>query len=140
MEYDTKQMQYDSANKISAIQSKTAAAQAKMEGNYQAMEMQASFNQTMASNAVMSAAQGRSGGSVAGIARASESQLQWDLDFTKLSSDIKEGGYEAQAAMTKASANPYEGASSMALIGGISNAVVGSGMQISQSLYKIGGE
>ncbi len=116
---------------IQAIQSKTAAARARLQGNVDALELTKNFNKTQASNAVMAAAQGRKGGSVDAIASAAESQLNWDATFMKLTNDIT---YQQQ--MSKASGYKSAGLISMGM--GTASAGV-EGMKTAQKLYSIGG-
>jgi len=122
-----KSSQYD----IQKIQAKTRAKIAKMQGEADALNLQRQFNQTMASNVVMAAAQGRSGGSVEQMARAGEEQYRWDADFTRLSAQIQESGYQAQATQ-------YGAAASTALIGGSLGAISGGLTTMGKSLYTIG--
>lgn len=117
--------------KIKKYQAQTRAKMAKMEGEASALMLQQQFNKQMASNAVMAAAQGRSGGSVEGIATAAAQQLNWDQDFTKLSAEIEESGYQAQA-------RQYGMAASSSLLGGTLDAVGGGYMDYQKSLYQIG--
>ena len=116
---------------IQKIQARTAAKIAKMQGEADSLAMHRQLNKTLASNTVMAAAQGRSGGSVEGIASAATQQYNWDADFDKLSAEIEQGGYESQAAQ-------YGAAASTALIGGSLSAISGGMMDYSESLYKIG--
>jgi len=122
-----KSVQYD----IQKMEAKTRAKIAKMQGEADALTLRRQFNQTMASNVVMAAAQGRIGESVMGIARAAEAQFRWDADFTRLSAQIQESGYQAQAAQ-------YGLAGRTALIGGGLGAITKGLGTIEQSLYKIG--
>jgi len=122
-----KSAQYD----VQKYQAKVNAKIAKMQGEADALNLQRQFNKTMASNVVMAAAQGRSGESVAGIARAGEEQLRWDADFARLSAQIQEQGYKAQATQ-------YGAASSTALIGGSLGAISGGLTTMGKSLYTIG--
>ena len=124
-----KSVQYD----VQKMQAETRAKIAKMQGEADALTLQRQFNQTMASNVVMAAAQGRTGGSVAQIAAAGEEQFRWDADFARLSAQIQESGYQAQAAQ-------YGIAGKGALIGGGLGAVAGGLMGMEKSLYTIGGK
>lgn len=117
--------------KVQKYQAETRAKIAKMQGKADALQLQRQFNQTMASNTVMAAAQGRSGGSVEGISRAAQQQFNWDADFTQLSAQIEESGYRAQASQ-------YGTAASTALIGGAAGAISGGLQDIGKSLYQIG--
>mgnify|MGYP000503973946 FL=1 len=117
--------------KIKKYQAQTRAKISKMQGEADSLMLQRQFNKTMASNTVMAAAQGRSGGSVEGIATAAQQQLNWDQDFTKLSAEIEEKGYQAQATQ-------YGKAAGASLIGGSLGAVTGGYMDYQKSLYKIG--
>jgi len=78
----------ESAYRIQAAQAKTAASIAKMNATSTAYTLERNFNQRMASNAVISASQGRRGGSVTAIANAAQAELNWDLEFTKLGGDL----------------------------------------------------
>ena len=117
--------------KIKKYQAQTRAKIAKMQGEADSLMLQRQFNKTMASNTVMAAAQGRSGGSVEGIAQAAEQQYNWDADFTKLSAQLQESGYQSQA-------QQYGNAASSALVGGSLGAITGGFQQMGQSLYTIG--
>lgn len=120
--------QYD----IEAMNAKANARVAKIQGEADSLQLLKDFNKTMASNAVISAAQGRSGGSVTQIAQAAEAQYNWDSDFTKLSAQIQSSGYIAQAEQKKI-------AGKQAFIGGSLSSIGGSTQQYGTSLYKIGG-
>ena len=122
-----KSVQYD----VKKMEAKTRAKIAKMEGEAAALTLQRQFNQTMASNVVMAAASGRTGESVAGIARAAGEQYRWDADFTRLSAQIQESGYQAQA-------EQYGLAAKTALIGGGLGAISKGLMTMEKSLYTIG--
>jgi len=122
-----KSVQYD----VQKMQAKTRAKIAKMQGEADALTLQRQFNQTMASNVVVAAAQGRTGESVAGISRAAEKQFRWDADFTRLSAQIQESGYQVQATQ-------YGIAGRTALIGGVLGAISKGLMTMEQSLYTIG--
>lgn len=69
---------------------------AGLQADYTAANLKREFNRTMASNAVIAAAQGRSGGSVEQIASAAEAQYNWDADFSQLSAEYQELGINAQ--------------------------------------------
>jgi len=118
--------------KIQQIQAKTRANIAKMQGKQESLSMLRMFNKGMASNAVMAAAQGRSGGSVEAIAQASEQQYNWDINTVELNAELQARGYQSQAAQ-------YGAASSQAMVGGSLGAVSGGLMDMGTSLYKIGG-
>ena len=118
--------------KVQQIQARSRARVAKMQGEADALQLQQRFNQTMASNAVMAAAQGRSGASVEAIAGAAERQYNWDADFTKLSAEIQAGGYEAQAAQYGIAGG------GMATLGSAAGAVQKATQSYATSLYKIG--
>ncbi len=117
--------------KVQKYQAETRAKIAKMQGKADALQLQRQFNQTMASNTVMAAAQGRRGGSVEQIGMAAEQQFNWDADFTKLSAQIEESGYRAQASQ-------YGMAAGTALMGGAAGAISGGLQDIGTSLYQIG--
>lgn len=118
--------------KIQEINSRVQAKHAETQGKAAALDLTVQFNKMMASNAVMSAAQGRSGGSVEAVASAAEAQYEWDMDYTALSSEIQKSGYDAQAAQ-------YKLASKSALVGGTISALSGVGIKGASSLYSIGG-
>jgi len=82
---------------IERYRAKTNAAIAKVQGKQTALALNNAFNKTMASNAVLSAAQMRRGGSVTQIANAAEDQYNWDLDFADMSNKIQEIGLDALA-------------------------------------------
>lgn len=116
---------------IQKYQAQTQAKIAKMQGEADALAMNRALNKTLATNTVMAAAQGRSGGSVDQMASAATQQFNWDADFAKMSAKIEEQGYKAQA-------RQYGNASSASLIGGSLGSVSGSLMDYGESLYKIG--
>jgi len=117
--------------KIQQIQAKQRAEIAKMQGEADSLNLLRDFNKTMASNVVMAAAQGRSGGSVEAIASAAEAQYNWDTDFTKLSAEIQSRGYQAQAAQ-------YGIAGTQAMVGGTLGTIQKGLQTYATSLYKIG--
>ena len=165
--YQIQEIQTDSQNRIAAMQyemdakqaevsvqrTELAAYQSSIQGKYDVLQMQQSLNKTLASNAVMSAAQNRTGGSAAAISSAATAEFNWDKDFTELSSSITQGDYNqeiiqgklnvsgnrSQADMSRVAYNPYGGAASMSLIGGITGAVGKASTNIGEKLYKIGG-
>ena len=118
--------------KVQKYQSETQAKIAKLNGKATALNLTNDFNKSMASDAVMAAAQGRSGGSVAGIARAAEAQYNWDVDFAELSAKIQESGYTAQAAQ-------YGMGARQTLLGGALGAVGGAATTYYDTMGKIGG-
>ena len=117
--------------KIAKSQASVNAKIAKVQGEADALNLLRQFNQTQASNVVMAAAQGRSGGSVSAVASAARTQYQWDADFTKLSSQIQQVGYKGQEAQ-------YSLASKQAMIGGTLSSVADTAMNVGTALYKIG--
>ena len=118
--------------KIQEMQARTNEALSKMQGNKASLDLLKDFNKTMASNAVISAAQGRTGPTVSAVSSAAESQYNWDSDFTKLSSDIEAKGYSAQA-------KQYDIASTTSLIGGALSSIGGASSNVGYNLYSIGG-
>lgn len=96
IEANTMAIAAQSNSELSALRAKTqkssaqlAASRARLQGKLQVIGMRSNFNKTMATNAVIAAAQGRSGGSVAQIASAAEKQLDWDIDLAKMDSEIQ---------------------------------------------------
>lgn len=85
-QYKTQQFKYETDAKL-----------AKMNSNNVALQLSRQFNNTMASNAVIAAAQGRKGPTVEAVGRAAEAQYNWDVDFTELSRDIQARGIESMA-------------------------------------------
>ena len=120
-----------SAYKVKEIETEMAARAAKLQGAADILSLQQNFNKTMASNAVMGAAQGRRGGSVDAVASAAEAKFNWDSDFTEISANIRANGYDAQAAQ-------YDIAASQAFIGGSISAISGSALDMAEDLYSIG--
>ncbi len=118
--------------KVQKYQAETRAKIAKLNGKATALNLTNDFNKSMASDAVIAAAQGRSGGSVAGIARAAEAQYNWDVDFAELSAQIQESGYTAQATQ-------YGMASKQTLLGGALGAIGGAATTYYDTMGKIGG-
>lgn len=104
---------------------------AKMNSNKVALELTRQFNNTMASNAVMAAAQGRRGGSVDAIGRAATAGYNWDINFAELSRDIQTKGLDAMAMGAKQASINYEKSAIPNMLG---QAVVGGA-----KLYSIGG-
>lgn len=127
-----KAMVESASYKVQSMQAGTSARMARLQGDRDALSLIQQFNKSMASDTVMAAAQGRSGGSVSAIASASEAQFNWDSDFTELSAKIREEGYLAQKKQA-------EIASDYAMIGGITSALTGAGASAASSLYSIGG-
>lgn len=108
--------------KVQEYKYETESKLAKMSGNFRSMQLQRDFNNTMASNAVMAAAQGRRGGSVEAIGSAAESQLNWDMEFSELSRDIQTKGLDSMAvssskASSSASRSAIGEAASTGLLG-----------------------
>jgi len=96
------------------------------------LQLQRDFNKTMASNAVLSVAQGRSGATVTAIGEAAEAQLNWDKDFTRLNTVSQVMGYMAQAEQADIAASAKKTVGTLSAIGsGLSSA--------GTSLYSIGG-
>jgi len=117
---------------IAAINAKTKAKVAKVQGEADALTMLREFNKSQARDAVMAAAQGRSGGSVSKIANAAEEQLNWDTMFAKLSTGISVDSMLSQSAQMRA-------AGTQAFIGGSLASISSSAMKTATSLYSIGG-
>ena len=118
--------------KAQKYQSETRAKIAKMNGKATALNLTEDYNRGRASDIVMAAAQGRSGGSVAGIARAAEAQYNWDVDFAELSAQIQETGHTAQA-------QQYGVASTQTLLGGAMKSFGGAALNYYDTMGKIGG-
>ena len=81
--------------RIQKANAKTQAAQASLNGAVYGMQLEASFNKSMASDVVMAASQHRRGGSVEAIAQAATKQFNWDMDFAEMSTEIQMMGLEA---------------------------------------------
>lgn len=117
---------------IQQIQAKTAAKQAEIMGKSYALELSKRFNKTQATNAVVAAAQGRSGGSVNAIASAAQEQYNWDSMYSSISSGMTVRSMEEQASQ-------YGAAAKTSLIGGALGSIQGTGQDIATNLYNIGG-
>jgi hypothetical protein len=117
--------------KIQEEEAKVAAARAKLQGSADALQLIRQYNSTQASNAVMAAAQGRSGESVSAVARAATSQLNWDMTFMKLSNDMS---YASAIANAEGYATAYKTAKSGAIATAGASLVSGA-----TKLYSIGG-
>lgn len=104
---------------------------AKMNSNKIALDLTRQFNNTMASNAVIAAAQGRSGGSVEAIGRAATAGYNWDVDFAELSRDIQTKGLDSMALGARDASREYQKSAIPSMLG---TAVVGGA-----KLYSIGG-
>lgn len=104
---------------------------AKMNSNKIALDLTRQFNNTMASNAVIAAAQGRSGGSVEAIGRAATAGYNWDIDFAELSRDIQTKGLDSMALGAKQASKEYQKSAIPSMLG---TALVGG-----TKLYSIGG-
>lgn len=118
---------------IQAIQRKINAKIAKLQGEEDSLALLQNFNKAQASNAVIAAAQGRSGATVQAIGSAAESQLNWDIDYTKMSSEIQAQGYSAEA-------KQLESAAKTSLIGGTLSAIGKTSSDIAYNRYSIGGK
>jgi len=79
--------------KINKANLKTKKKMAELEGKKYALRLTEDYNQAMASDVVMSYAQGRSGGSVQGISNAASKQFNWDLDMADFAVEMNEMGY-----------------------------------------------
>ncbi len=117
--------------KAQKYQAETNAKIAKMQGKNVALSLSQEYNKSRASDVVMAAAQNRRGGSVEGIARASEQQYNWDVDYAEMSANLQESGLEAQA-------KQYDIASKQTLLGGALGAVA-QGANYYDTMGKIGG-
>lgn len=104
---------------------------AKMNSNKVALDLTRQFNNTMASNAVIAAAQGRSGGSVEAIGRAATAGYNWDMDFAELSRDIQTKGLDSMALGARQASVEYSKSAIPSMLG---TALVGG-----TKLYSIGG-
>jgi len=85
---------YDQKARAYEINAEKARIQAKADS----ATMQTSYNELMANNVVMAAAQGRQAtGSVEAIAQTTESSYNWDRDFSQLSAEYEIYGAKIQA-------------------------------------------
>ena len=81
------------------------AEKVKIQAKADSAIMNTSYNELMANNAVMAAAQGRQfSGSVEAVAQASEASYNWDRDFSKLSAEYEIYGNKIQAAESRKAA------------------------------------
>ena len=80
--------QADSQARISVAESKVNAEMAKLNAKSTSLGLISKYNESQARNAVVSASQGRRGGSVTAISEAAKSGLDWDLEYAKLNGDL----------------------------------------------------
>lgn len=92
------------AYKFKADRIQLAGQFAKMQADYNNVLLQKRFNETQAVQNVMFAVQGRTGGTVANIARQDAENLAWDMEFMKQSGIIEQAGYEMDAAQSRIAA------------------------------------
>ena len=104
-------------HKVQQFKYETDSKLAKMNSNNVALQLSRQFNNTMASNAVMAAAQGRSGATVEAVGRAAEAQYNWDMDFAELSRDIQTRGIDAMATSSKMAAKTSSDAALTNMLG-----------------------
>lgn len=116
---------------VQKINAQTNSMIAELQGKADVLSLKRQFNKAMASNAVIGAAQGRRGGSVAQIASAAESQYNWDANFVKMQADMQISGFDAQAEQFKI-------ASGTAATSGTLSAIGSTATNVGTSLYSIG--
>lgn len=75
---------------------KTDQKKAKLAGKQTALQLNSYFNESMANQVVMSAAQGRRGGSAQAVGEAATAQYNWDLDYTELATQVEISGLKAE--------------------------------------------
>ena len=80
--------QNESALKIKQYETKTNAEIAKMNASMKALNLTQAYNDSMATNAVIGASQGRSGPSIQGIYSAAGQELNWDIEYNKLGTNL----------------------------------------------------
>lgn len=103
--------------KVEQYKYETDAKIAKMNSKNVALQLSRDFNNTMASNAVIAAAQGRSGATAEAVGRAAETQYNWDINFAELSRDIQSRGLESMALSAKTAAKTTAKAAIPNLVG-----------------------
>ncbi len=91
----------ESAARISAAESKTAAKVAEMNAKSTSLALEQKYNNQMASDAVIAASQNRRGGSVAAIRSSAADALDWDLEYTRLGGDLAYMNRMAEASSYK---------------------------------------
>lgn len=69
---------------------------AKLQGKITALNLNTHFNDAMANQVVMNAAQGRRGATVESLASSAEKQYNWDLDYSELSTQYEIHGLKAE--------------------------------------------
>jgi cystathionine beta-lyase/cystathionine gamma-synthase len=101
-----KSLSYETKARTSELQGK----QAKLEANYRGMKMKQSYNDIMASNAVMAASSGRSASSatVQNLNRANQERLNWDLDYNEISGALSQMSKEIEASSYRGAAKTAE--------------------------------
>ena len=117
---------------VQSTQARTQAKFAQLQGKANGLELLKRYNQSAGQDAVIAAAQGRSGGSVEAMASSASNQFDWDKAFNDISTQVRVQGYQSQA-------DQYALASKAALIGGAVSAITGVGIDSAKSLYSIGG-
>ncbi len=114
-------------SKIQKYQAETNAKLAEMQGKADGLSLASSYNKTQATNAVVSAAQNRRGGSVTAISDAAESGYEFDLQMVELGAYMQTSGYETNAQMAKLSGK-------QSIFSGLLGAA-----QTASNIYSIGG-
>lgn len=82
---------------MQAAARKAQAGQAVSMAKMNNLKLQQQYNDVAANQTVMAAIQGRSGGSVANIARVDRERLSWDKEYMKLSGEYQSAGVLADA-------------------------------------------
>ena len=106
----------------------------QLEADNTALQLTQNYNTTLANNIVMSAVQGRSGGSVDAVAEESNRDFMFDQEMVELSTKFEQAGAKIQASDARLAAlqekrnarksiatgllSGFVGASNAALIGG----------------------
>lgn len=96
--------------KMQAAARRAQASQAVSMAKMNNLKLQQQYNDAQASQIVMGAAQGRSGATLANIARVDKSNLEWDKEYMRLSGEYQSVGiladamgYDVSAGMAKTS-------------------------------------
>jgi len=124
---------------VGAFSAQVQQRASRLQGKADVLALTKDFNKSMASDAVMGAAQNRKGGSVAAVASAAQSQYDWDKDFTEMSTKIAESGYKSQYIAEMGRAEQAGIAADAAKKIGMSSAIGSTLSSVGSSLYSIGG-
>ena len=109
----TQAIGYEMQAAVRKAQASQAVSMAKMNN----LKLHQQYNDVAANQTVLTAIQGRSGGSVANIARVDKERLAWDKEYMKLSGEYQSAGVLADAI-------GFESTSKMAMTAGTSKGLL----------------